>query len=92
MSRIPTCHRKLKRYWVELPDAVARNKPYALGIGVTEDSVESALRLIEDDLLAGSPARPLRIIEDIDVSTLDPMRIRPHMGVPAVRGIWYPIR
>lgn len=31
------------------------------------------------------------MIEDVDVSTLDPEHVLPNTGVPAARGIWFPL-
>jgi len=31
-----------------------------------------------------------RIVENIDISTIEDMNVRPNLGVPVWRGVWYP--
>jgi hypothetical protein len=94
----------LRRYWIEFEVsplssidllAVVSESLYAWWIrrcGVTAFSQEDALNLIRQQLwLFEMPLPPIRnIIEDVDVSTLDPWRVLPQMGPPIWRGIWYP--
>lgn len=88
--REPTCHRKLRRFWITLPQDIAEHSAYKLGIGVTEDSRAAALHLVADSLFNGELPPDIDIIEDIDLSTLDAEQILPHVGISAVRGIWFP--
>ena len=32
-----------------------------------------------------------RVIEGVEVSSLDETRVRPRMGNPTVRGVWFPV-
>jgi hypothetical protein len=62
-----------------------------MGCGVTAYSYEDALvvlreRRFKNDLLPSIH----KVIEDIDVSTLDPGHVLPNIGVPIWRGIWFP--
>ena len=84
---------RLHRYWVRFN---VTKDPYPggllLGVGVTAFGIDDALNLIRSKIFEGQELPPIKeIIEDIDVSTLDPKHILPNMrGNPAARGIWFP--
>ncbi len=88
----------LRRFWIEFePPLYLGREGYALSgwlhhaCGVTAYSLDDALYLIKEQLCWGRPLPPTRkIIEDVDVSTLDSNHVRPNMGVPIWRGVWYP--
>jgi hypothetical protein len=49
--------------------------------------------LLRQQVFDGGPLPPTRrVIEDVDVSTLDAGHVRPNMGVPVWRGVWWPRR
>jgi hypothetical protein len=86
---------KLRRYWFEF-DA-PKEHPHAaeivMGCGVTAYHEDDAVVLLRQQMFEGDPLPPIRrVIEDIDVSTLDENHIRPNMGVPVWRGVWFPRR
>jgi hypothetical protein len=85
---------KLHRYWIEfdLTCGEARNRGIWHGnCGVTAWTFDDALRIVSDRLYAGGSLPEItRVIEDIDISTLEPNHVRPNIGVPVWRGIWWP--
>lgn len=61
------------------------------GLGCTGWSREDCENLIREKVLQGGGGPPIRsVIEDVDVSTLDPRHVLPNMGSPLRRGIWFP--
>jgi hypothetical protein len=85
----------LHRYWVEfdLPETRARLVSYGLGCGVTAYNYDDAVNLMKELVFKSSEMPPIRtLIEDVDVSKLDPKHVRVNMGVPIYRGVWFPPR
>lgn len=87
----------LRRYWLEFEVSeadVSRYSSYAglqRGCGVTAYSQEDALVLLREHLFRNDPLPPIsKVIEDVDISTLEKNHILPNIGVPSWRGIWYP--
>lgn len=72
----------LHRYWfVTVP---------FLGLGVTAYSLADAEALLRTAGLPRPGQTVLRVVEDVDIRTLDADHIRPNMHPPNWRGIWYP--
>ena len=85
----------LRRYWFdfELPHAQARIVSYGLGCGVTAYDYDDAMSLMKEQVFGTEEFPPIRkVSEDVDVSTLDAKHVRPNMGVPVFRGVWFPFR
>jgi hypothetical protein len=82
----------LHRYWFRF-EGDARSLPagLAMGCGVTAHSRHEAAELIRRQVLSNDelPA-VMSVIEDVDVSTLDPDHVLPNAGPPNVRGVWFP--
>lgn len=82
---------KLTRYWVELKDVPVSYSRF----GVTAWSADDALSLIAEYLRhyyqQDRPLDVLRIVENVDVSTLDANHVLPNMLPPIHRSIWYPM-
>jgi hypothetical protein len=82
----------LHRYWF-IFEGSARSLPAGLGMGcgVTAATRDEAANLIKNGLLGGNDLPPVaRVVEDVDVSTLDPNHVLPNAGPSNVRGIWFP--
>jgi hypothetical protein len=83
----------LRRYWFEFELRI--DDPHPLGVlsgcGVTAFDFEDALSLLRDRVFHESVPHIVNVIEDVDVSTLDPGHVLPNMGVPSLRGVWYPL-
>jgi hypothetical protein len=84
---------RVRRFWVEFELRAADDVPFgvSLGCGVTAFDRDDALQLLHERLFLHRSLPALRrLIEDVDVSTLDP-HVTPNMGNPAERGIWFPL-
>jgi hypothetical protein len=81
---------QLKRFWIEFH----LNNHYSLGLGcgVTAWNYNDALNILKEKIFKNDPP-PLvkKVIEDIDVSTLDTGHVLPNMLPPNIRGVWYPL-
>jgi hypothetical protein len=61
------------------------------GCGVTGYDQADCEQLIRADLLKGENLPPItRVIENVDVQTLDRGHVIPNMGVVVWRGVWWP--
>lgn len=81
----------LHRFWITLDLSDERARHAALGYGVTAFTLEDALALLRDEAFRGDPLPAIgRVIEDVDLSTLDARNVLPNVGDPVRRGIWYP--
>jgi hypothetical protein len=86
----------LRRYWIEFePTPSGLITPWTW-FGVTAIDVADAVELIRRFVQShrSEPIGPLppvaRVIEDVDVSTLDAGHVLPNMDPPLWRGVWYP--
>ena len=62
-----------------------------MGVGVTAYTIDDAKELLRQMVFKDEPLPHVsNIIENLDVSTLDAGHILPNIGVPTVRGVWYP--
>ncbi len=87
----------LQRYWFEFDISETDRRTYpsysglGRGCGVTAYSREDASLLLREKLFKDAPIPPVtRVVEGIDVSTLDKNHVLPNIGVPTWRGIWFP--
>ncbi len=82
----------LRRYWFEFDDFDGCGCKLPHKCGVTALDRADALRMVANEYCAQLVRpTPQRTIEDVDVSTLDDdLNVRPNIGVPVWRGIWYP--
>jgi len=83
----------LHRYWIKFEqDSKNHVIGTLLGCGVTAHSYEDALEILQDNVFTGKALPPvLSMIEDVDVSNLDPNHVLPNIGNPLRRGIWFPL-
>ena len=82
---------ELRRFWFEFDGAssqLARLTPWC---GVTAFDLKDAEALIESRIFRDGLPKVTRVVEDVDVSTLDTDHVRRNMAPPNVRGIWYPL-
>lgn len=81
----------LRRFWFNFEN-VPPFSPLCLGCGVTAYDRPDALQLLASTVFAKYPEMKVAtVIEDVDVRSLDAAHVRPNMGVPAVRGVWFPL-
>lgn len=81
----------LSRFWFTFEKT---NEPSILdvGCGITAFSLADADTLLHAKVIPAYGSRKVaNVKENIDVSTLDPKHIRPNMGNPAIRGVWFPL-
>jgi hypothetical protein len=96
----------LRRFWLEfdLRSAQARSEPgaegsagqpptWALvsGVGVTGTDLNECFDVVQKRIF-GQTLMPavLKVVQDIDVSTLDQDQVLPNIEPPVWRGIWFP--
>jgi hypothetical protein len=83
---------KLRRYWFEFDITDPSHDPFLAWCGVTAWDLEDARRLLSERVFGTASLPPIRrVIEDIDISSLDANHVRPNMGVCTVRGVWFPL-
>jgi hypothetical protein len=83
----------LRRYWFEFDFSQDENLASSCkqGCGVTAYDYDDALALMENMVFKDAGLPPVRkVVEDIDISTLDENHVRPNIGIPVFRGVWFP--
>lgn len=83
----------LHRYWLRfnLPESFFP-RVIRRGVGVTAPDLETALKMVYDKIFQNIRFPELiEVIEDVDISALDPDEIRPNMALPTSLGIWFPL-
>ena len=86
----------LKRYWFEFDLSEGELSSYyacfpTRGCGITAYDFNDALKIMRLFILRDDYFPKFsRIVENIDVSTLEENHILPNAGVPVWRGVWYP--
>ncbi|MEM9683668.1 MAG: hypothetical protein AAF942_10425 [Pseudomonadota bacterium] len=84
----------LHPYWIEFDLSIDDDPPFGflLGCGVTAFTQDDALAIVRDLAFGGTNLpRITKLIEDVDVRTLDEGHVRPNMGTVSIRGIWFPL-
>ncbi|MGE6218446.1 hypothetical protein ACQKCH_01370 [Nubsella zeaxanthinifaciens] len=82
------------RYWFEFDFENYLPVPSGTrtGCGVTAYSYEDALNIINEKIFNKIPTAPIKqVVENVDISILDKGHVLPNMGLPNVRGIWFPL-
>jgi hypothetical protein len=83
----------LKKYWFEFEFAPDEEMvlQLAFGCGVTAESPQAAVELVMARVF---PDRPLprlrRVLEGVQVDSLDPEYVLPFVGDHKRKGIWFP--
>ena len=73
----------LTRYWIKTSTGY--------GIGVTAYSVDDMRELLRKaEVMDGRDFQILEVVEDVDVSALDPGHVLPNIGPTDMRGVWFP--
>ena len=83
----------MHRYWIEFDFTEHSDRPpgTSLGCGVTAEDRSSALAMVERRVFKGSMPGVTRVLEDVTVDDLESRHVRPNIGNPALRGIWFPV-
>ena len=81
----------LTRYWFVFARG-GRPTALSLGCGITAYSLEDARKILRHAVFPLYGERAVaRVIEGVDVASLDPERVRPHLGNSAAPGLWFPV-
>jgi len=81
----------MKRYWFEF-DGIDIPGGVRMGCGVTAFNQDDAINLMNERIFKSIPFPPIRkVVENVDVSTLDKGHVLPNMLPPNIRGIWFPL-
>jgi hypothetical protein len=63
-----------------------------IGCGITAYDLADALQLVAEGVFGGGSLPELAsVVEDVDVSSLDPNHVLPNMRSPLQRGVWFPM-
>ena len=84
---------RLRRFWIAFVPGDQRvfAAGVGLGCGVTAFDVPDALAIVALDVFGGAAVPEVaRVVEDVDVSTLDAGHVLPNMSPPNARGVWFP--
>ena len=84
----------LQRFWFEFDISIDDPHPIGvlLGCGVTAYDYVDAVQLVANLVFKASALPPIRrVIEGVDITTLDANHVLSNMGVPSNRGIWFPL-
>lgn len=86
---------ELTRYWFEFEYKTYSELPIglAMGCGLTAYNYDDAIHLLQQKVFSGKLVAPIKkLIENVDVSTLEAGHVLLNIGAPpAAMGIWYPI-
>jgi hypothetical protein len=86
---MPVLRDYLRRFWFRWEGNPRELSP--LGYGVTAVDRRDAETLLSAAWFGGAPLPTgADVAEDVDVRSLDEGHVRPNMGDPSVRGVWYP--
>lgn len=84
----------IKRYWFEFDIDTPFNYPPGIshGCGVTAFDINDALKIMDEKIFFKIQRPSIKkLIEDVDVQTLDKGHVVPNMKLPLHRGIWFPL-
>lgn len=82
----------MRRFWFTFDRSQTLPAGVAYGCGVTTFNYDDALKILQEKVFVeASMPRPESVTEDVDVSRLDPGHVRPNMGDPTSRGVWFPL-
>lgn len=84
----------LTRYWFEFDIDNAFDHPPGIGrgCGVSAFSLTDAINIMEQFVFKDSPMPPFKkVVENVDVRTLDQNHVIPNMKPPVYRGVWFPL-
>ena len=62
-----------------------------MGCGITGYNLEDAYFILRKDVFKGMEyVKPIKVVEEIHIPTLDENHIIPNMLPPNIRGVWFP--
>lgn len=81
----------LRRFWFEFAPGPYLPSGLRRGCGVTAYDLDDARRILRECVFGGDDLPAATVLEDVDVSSLDPGHVRPNMLPPSNRGVWFPM-
>ena len=85
---------RYKRYWFVFQILSAFGFPPGIGIGcgITAIDLDDAIKIMDRKIFFASNRPPFKkVIEDVDIRTLDQGHVIPNMQSPVERGVWFPL-
>lgn len=82
------------RFWFEFEIDSAFDFPPGIGVGcgVSAHNYEDAIKILDEKVFNIIKRPPFKkVIENIDVSSIDKGHVIPNMKSPISRGIWFPL-
>ena len=82
------------RYWFEFDFEEYTSVPPGtrIGCGVTSFDYEDALNILRQKVFNNNVLAPIiHLVENVNVSTLDASHVLPNIGLPNLRGVWFPL-
>jgi hypothetical protein len=82
----------LKRFWFEFTIVNVCNYPAGVGYGcgVTAYDLDDAMKILNKLFKNDKIPSIKKVIENVDLQTLDQHHVIPNMNPPIDRGIWFP--
>lgn len=83
-----------KRFWFEFEILSSFGYPPGIGIGcgITAFDYTDAINIMDQKIFTGMKRPPFKkVIENVDIRTLDQGHVIPNMNPPVDRDIWFPI-
>jgi hypothetical protein len=86
----------LTRYWFEFEGAASDmsvpDDIRAFGCGVAAFGRDDALKVLEESVFKSMPMPDVRMItENVSIESLEENHVRPNIGDPNIRGVWFPL-
>ena len=87
-------HQLYRRFWFEFEIDSISNVPGGIGYGcgVTAIDLDDAIKILNRKVFTKTKMPKIkRIIEDVDIRTLNQGHVIPNMKPPIYRGVWFPM-
>ncbi len=84
----------MKRFWFEFENIGYENLPagVVIGCGITSNNYDDAIQILSEKVFKNYPIpKIVKLVEDIDISTLDTGHVKSNMSSPNLRGVWFPL-
>jgi len=84
----------MKRFWFqfEFDNQMTIPAGLSMGCGITALDYSDAIEILRQKIFKNKKVPHIKkVVENIDVSTLDSGHVLPNMNAPNLRGIWFPI-
>lgn len=82
------------RFWFQfdIPGAFGYPLGIGRGCGVTAASYEDAVSILDEKIFHTIKRPPFKkVVENVDIRTLDQGHVIPNMKLPIYRGVWFPL-